>query len=233
MATTCHICPFRPSCLVAGVEKEALDKFSDALLRYTVRERGRSAFNQGERNDAFLFLCNGLVKTVKNLPGGRDVILEVLSAFSVVNVPPESESSRHPFSAVTMSDLTELASIKKEALFNLLNSYPKLGNNLCGHVSRRFVTSFNMLGAVQLEVRYRILTILSFFRGAWTAADTPGYVKISLPQGELAQLVQTTPETISRTLRQLREEKIVRISPKGEIFVAETALRDYLNESPS
>ena len=230
MATTCHICPFRPSCLVTGVEKEGLNKFSDLLLRYTVRGRGRSVFNQGERNDAFVFLCYGILKTVKSLPDGRNVILEVLSAFSLINVPPASDSARHPFSAVTTSDLTELASIKKGDLFNLLNSYPKLGDNLCGHVSRRFVTSFNMLGSVQLEVRHRILTILSFFRGAWKAESTPGYLKIPLTQGEMAQLIQTTPETISRTLRRLRDEKIVRISPRGEVSVAEAALKDYLNE---
>ena len=60
--------------------------------------------------------------------------------------------------------------------------------------------------------------------------DKPGYVKIPLTQAELAQLVQTTPETISRTLHRLREEKIVRVNPKGELSVAEAALRDYLNE---
>jgi CRP-like cAMP-binding protein len=228
--TTCHICPFRQSCLVAGVEKEGLDKFSFALLRYAVKERGRSVFNQGERNEAFVFLCNGLVKTVKNLPDGRDVILEMLSAFSLVNVPPESSISRHPFSAVTVSDVTELASIKKGDLFNLLNSYPKLGDNLCGHVSRRFVTSFNMLGAIQMEVHDRILTILAFFRDAWKAEEMPGYVKIPLTQGELAQLVQTTPETISRMLRRLRDEKIVQVSPTGDLLIASAALKDYLNE---
>ena len=121
--------------------------------------------------------------------------------------------------------------IKKEDLFNLLNSHPKLGDNLCGHVSRRIVTAFNMLGATQLGVRHRILTVLSLFRGAWTAEEKAGYVKIPLTQAELAQLVQTTPETISRCLRRLREEKIVRIGPKGELFVAEAALKDYLNES--
>jgi len=233
MATTCRVCPFQPSCIVAGVEKAGLDKFSDTLLRYAVRGKGRGVFNEGERNDAFIFLCNGLVKIVKNLPDGRDVILGVLSAFSVVNVPPESETSRHPFSAMTLSDLTELASIKGGDLFTLANSHPNLGDNLCGHFSRRFATAFNMLAATQLEVKHRILTVLSFFRSAWKPKNGARYVEIPLTQGELAQLVQTTPETISRTLRQLREEKIVQISPKGELSVAEAALRDYLNESPS
>ena len=230
MAASCHVCPFRPSCIVAGAEKEGLDQFSDALRRYCVKAKGRTIFNQGEPNEAFIFLCNGVVKVVKNLADGRDVILEVLSAFSIVNVPPASNTSQHPFSAVTLSDVTELASIKRGDLFNLLNSYPALGDNLCGHVSRRFVTAFNMLSSMQLEVKHRILTILSFFRGAWKAENRARYVKIPLTQGELAQLVQTTPETISRTLRQLREEQLVRVSPKGELSVAEAALRDYLNE---
>jgi len=233
MAKTCHVCPSRGSCIMAGVEREGLDRFSGALLRYPIRGKGRSVFNQGGSNNAFVFLCNGVVKTVKNLPDGSDVILEALSPFSVINVPPEGETSRHPFSAVTISALTELASIKKEDLFSLLDSFPRMSDNLCGHVSRRFVTSFNMLSAMQLEVRRRILAVLWFFRGAWKADDRAGYVSIPLTQGELAQLVQTTPETISRTLRQLREGKIVRISPEGEISVAEAALRDYLNESPS
>ena len=230
MATTCRVCPFQPSCIVAGVEKAGLDKFSDTLLRYAVRGKGRGVFNEGERNDAFIFLCNGLVKIVKNLPDGRDVILEVLSAFSIVNLSPASKTSQHPFSAVTLSDVTELASIKKGDLFELLNSYPTLGDNLYGHVSKRFVTVFNMLGSMQLGVKQRTLTILSFFRGAWGAEDRARYVKIPLTQGELAQLVQTTPETISRTLRRLREAQLVRVGPKGELSVAQAALRDYLNE---
>ena len=129
---------------------------------------------------------SGVVKVVKNLPDGRDVILEVLSAFSIVNVPPAGNTSQHSFSAVTLSDVTEFASIKKGDLFELLNSYPTLGDNLCGHISRRFVTAFNVLSSMQLEVKYRILTILSFFRGAWTAENRARYVKIPLTQGELA-----------------------------------------------
>ena len=230
MAASCHVCPFRPSCLVAGAEKEGLDRFSDALRRYSVKAKGRNIFHQGEPNDAFIFLCSGVVKVVKNLPNGRDVILEVVSAFSIVNVPPASNTSQHPFSAVTLSNVTELASIKKGDLFDLLKSYPTLGDNLCWHVSRRFVIAFNMLSSMQLGVKQRIFTILSFFSGAWKAENRARYVKIPLTQGELAQLVQTTPETISRTLRRLREEQIVRVGPKGELTVAEGALKDYLNE---
>ena len=230
MAASCHVCPFSPSCIVAGAEKGGLDQFSDALRRYSIKAKGRTIFNQGEPNEAFIFLCSGLVKVVKNLPNGRDVILEVLSAFSIVNLSPASKTSQHPFSAATLSDVTELASIKKEALVNLLNSYPTLGDNLYGHISRRFVTAFNMLGSMQLGVKQRTLTILSFFRGAWGAEDRARYVNIPLTQGELAQLVQTTPETISRTLRRLREAQLVRVGPKGELSVAQAALRDYLNE---
>ncbi len=230
MAASCHVCPLSPSCIIAGGKKEGLEQFSDALRRYSVNAKGRTIFNQGEPNEAFIFLCNGLVKVVKNLPDGGDVILEVLSAFSIVNVPPASKTSQHPFSAVTISDVTELASIKKEDLVNLLNSYPTLGDNLCGHVSRRFVTAFNMLGSMQLGVKQRTLTILSFFRSAWGAEDKARYVKIPLTQGELAQLVQTTAETISRTLRRLREDQHVRVGPKGELFVAEAVLRNYLDE---
>ena len=230
MAASCHVCPVRPSCLVASTEKDGLEQFSNALRRYSVKGKGRTIFNQGEPNEAFIFLCNGLVKVVKNLPDGTDVILEVLSAFSIVNVPPANKTSQHPFSAVTLSDVTELASIKKEDLFNLLHSYPTLENNLCGHVSRRFVIAFNMLSSMQLGVKHRILTILSFFRGTWKPENRARHVKIPLTQGELAQLIQTTPETISRTLRRLKEEHLVRISPKGELAVAEAALRDYLTE---
>lgn len=230
MAASCHVCSFRPSCIVASAKKEGLDQFSDALRRYSVKAKGRTIFNQGEPNEAFIFLCSGVVKVVKSLPDGRDVILEVLPASSILNVPPATTTFQHPFSAVTLSDVTELASIKKVDLFNLLNSYPTLGDNLCGHVSRRFVIAFNMLSSMQLGVKYRILTILSFFRDAWKAESRAGYVKIPLTQGELAQLIQTTPETISRTLRRLKEEHLVRISPKGELAVAEAALRDYLTE---
>ena len=229
MPTSCHVCSVIPSCIAAGAKKEGLDQFSDTLQRYSLKAKGRTIFNQGEPNEAFIFLCSGVVKVVKSLPDGRDVILEVLPAFSIVNVPPAGNISHHPFSAVTLSDVTELASIKKEDLFNLLNSYPTLGD-LCGHVSRRFVIAFNMLGSMQLGVKQRTLTILSFFRSAWGAEDRARYVKIPLTQGELAQLVQTTPETISRTLRRLREEQHVRVGPKGELFVAEAALRNYLDE---
>ena len=79
-------------------------------------------------------------------------------------------------------------------------------------------------------MKHRILTILSFFRSAWKPVNGARFVNIPLTQGELAQLIQTTPETISRTLRKLRKEKLVRIGPKGELTVAEAALRDYLNE---
>lgn len=55
-----------------------------------------------------------------------------------------------------------------------------------------------------------------------------GLIEIPLSHRELAQFAQTTPETLSRTLRALQNKGIIQVEKKGIRVLQEGALREYL-----
>lgn len=216
--------------MVAQLEKKCLDEFSASLVRYSVEGKERAIFNQGEPFDRCYFLCRGIVKLIRLLPGGEEVILEVLGPFSLLRGCLDHKNPAHAYSALTVSDSVEIACITTQKLLSLVKSYPGLGAEFLNHLAGRLDEAYGLLSAMKIRVRKRIILVLAHLRRYPEKEPQAGWSKIPISQTELAQFVQSTPETISRILRQLREEEVVRLDKRGKIFVAEEKLRHMLHE---
>ena len=228
MARSCHVCEYRHSCVVTQVEKKCLDEFSASLIRYSVESKERAIFNQGEPFNCCYFLCRGIVKLIRLLPSGEEVILEVLVPFSTLSGCPDDKNSTHTYSALTVSRSAEIAYITTQKLLSVINSCPGLGLAFSHHLGGRLDKAYELLSSMKMRVRERMLLVLERVLPYYEGETQPGWARIALSQTELARLVQSTPETVSRILHQLCDEEVIRLGKKGGIFVAKAKLEEML-----
>jgi CRP-like cAMP-binding protein len=221
MASACYSCTYQKHCVIWGENEKSIQAFSDSLLRYSIAGRGRSVFNQGELADGVYLICRGVVKLVRLGGAGEEIILEVLGPASIVGQFPKEPKTRsiHGYSAITASELVEVSVIPMERLLSLLESYPSVGYKISHHISVRLHQGYDMLANMKFPVRDRILRLLGNHLPGTEKRGRDLLVKMKLSRGELAQMAQTTPETVSRTLQVLEREGAIRTEKDGTLVL--------------
>ena len=228
MATSCLSCSVRRSCFAGEFDKKGLTIFSAALHRFSVRGKGRAIFNQGEPADRCYFLCNGVVKLTRLLMTGDEIILDVLAAPCGLGKCDELQRSVHFPSVVALTESVELAYIETDILLDLLKDYPSAMQRLLIHFREQTEKVYKLLASMKLKVRERLLSVIALNFFLAIKGDAPATVPLS--NVEIAQLIQTTPETVSRILRQLQAEGLVGWDAKGILTIKPRILRECLDQ---
>lgn len=232
MRKSCVTCLYRKSGALAGQSEKCVGEFSRLLHRYPIHRKGTAIFNQGQpASNGVYFLCQGWVKLTKLQKRGDEVILDILIPCSVIGEIPNGGRSTHVYSAISCEESVEVAYLAKEDLESLFHAYPALALSLSRHLSKRLSQAYRSLGNIRLSVRERVISVLARVFRRLGRKGTRGVVAIPLSYRELAQLVQTTPETLSRVLRSLQEEGLVRTEKKGLRILKEDLLDKYLQEN--
>jgi CRP-like cAMP-binding protein len=231
MVESCLLCPHRGSCILGGQNRKVVQDFSGSLRRLTIQGKGRAVFHQGDLFSDYHLLCEGAVKLVKVLRGGEQVILDVLGPFSFLSLIPEQKESRHRCTAVTLTASSEIANLSEAQLNTLLKRHPQLGLAVARYFSERLGVTGRLLAAMRLPVRDRLLAYLAGKISLGEARGANKVIDLHLSYRDLAEIIQTTPETLSRTLRQLQDDGVLR-ARKGVFEIIQVELvSSYLEDN--
>jgi CRP/FNR family transcriptional regulator len=231
MAQSCFECPYRnSSCVLAGQSRAAVREVSNSLKRLSFQGKGKVIFHQGEPFDGYYLLCEGSVKLVKVLKNGAQIIPDVLTPFSFMSLIPEGGSPRQACSAVTVVELSRVAHIKAARLNTLLGQFPALGFAIARHFSARLRACGRHLASMKLPVRDRVLGYVAGKMAFGEPERSKQVIPLHVTQRELAEIIQTSPETLSRAFRALQDDGIVRVR-KGSIEVLKVdAVEEFYND---
>ncbi|GEM_PF-2655483 len=228
----CVTCPYRETGCLEQQPDEAVAKFSNLLTRYSINGKGKTIFNQGELATGLYFLCNGLVKLTRVTEQGEEAILDLLSPCSIIGGgDAHSEKKTRFSSSVTVTELSEVAYLKKADIPFLLQDHPKIGIGLSGHMSKRLRGAYKLVADMKLPVEDRVLALIARIVVLLTGKCENIVIEIPLSHRELAQFAQITPETLSRTLHTLQDKGIIGVEKKGLRVLQVEELRKYVDET--
>ena len=228
----CVTCPYRETGCLEQHPDEAVAKFSHLLTRYSINGKGKTIFNQGELATGFYFLCNGLVKLTRVTEQGEEAILDLLSPCSIIGGgDAHSEKKTRFSSSVTVTELSEVAYLKKEDIPLLFEAYPGIGIGLSRHMSERLRGAYKLIADMKLPVEDRVLALIARLMILLTGKCDKGIIAIPFSHRELAQFAQVTPETLSRTLHTLQDKGIIGVEKKGLRVLQVEELRKYVDET--
>jgi len=173
---------------------------------------GVQLFQQGCPAEDVYFIGSGLVKLTILDQGGTEVIVCLRSAGWILGATAVILKESHQTSAATLTRC-QLQRVLAADLRKLLKSNPEL--SWCVHEihSRELRTHLERLTALATQsARSRLTHLLSqVIQGSDSDVSTQEYaLKIPLRQWEIAQLLAITPEHISRLLKSLERDGLVR-----------------------
>jgi CRP/FNR family cyclic AMP-dependent transcriptional regulator len=165
---------------------------------------------EDDPGDALYVVATGQVKVVLIGEDGREVILSVLGEgefFGEMALIDDEPRSAH---VIAMEDST-LVVLRREDFTNILMQVPAIALALLKELSRRLRRVDEKVGSlVLLDVNGRVAQLLL------ELADEEGGERITrrLTHHTIAQMIGSSRETVSRTMRDLVDKGLVHISRK-------------------
>lgn len=182
-------------------------------------EKGDRVFSEGDPSEMLFTVVSGRIKVVKAIPGGKELILEILGPGDPLGAIAAYESRPYPASAIALENSVCIAS-KRGAFMALLETCPSLVRGMLGGFSLRVIELGKRLSEItgsRVEARFaQIFLKLADRLGRPRGASI--FVALVLSRQDLADLAGTTMETSIRIMSRWGKEGLVSTEPDGFVI---------------
>jgi len=198
------------SVLFKGLQKDQLERVSEISFEKNFK-RGESIFFEGDEATGFYMVAEGKVKIFKMSLDGREQILHIFGPGEPFGEVPVFHGQPFPANAVTMAQSSLLFFPRREFV-DLVTNTPSLALSMLAMLSfrlRRFASQIESLSLK--EVPGRLAAHLVYLAEEQGRTDQ---VVLDIPKGQLASLLGTSPETLSRIFSKMSDEGLIRVNGK-------------------
>ncbi|OPY70540.1 MAG: Fumarate and nitrate reduction regulatory protein [Syntrophorhabdus sp. PtaU1.Bin002] len=183
-------------------------------------DRGQMIFAEGELANGFYVLRSGRVKIFKLSSEGKEQILHIFGPGEPFGEVPVFAGERFPAYAEIL-ETSEAVFFPKQSFVKLVKSDPSLALNLLAILSKRLKYFTQLVESLSLkEVPQRLATYLLFFRGS----EEENSVDLAIAKGQLASLLGTIPETLSRILNKMTAQGLIEVQGRQIKLIDRKAL---------
>ncbi len=178
-----------------------------AMKRLVIR--GQQVFFEGDKAVGFFILLAGRVKISKLSPEGKEQILHLIGPGDPFGEVPMFAGGFFPANAVAIED-TELLFFSRERFVEMIARQPALAMNMLAFLAQRLIHLTRLVENLSLkDVNERLAAYLLSLS---EDQKTPGEVSLDINKGQLASLLGTIPETLSRILTRLHNDGLIEVS---------------------
>ena len=210
------------SLLFSGLPEDQVCKVAEIAIskRYA---KGAAIFFEGEPGIGFYMVASGKVKIFKTSFDGREQILHIFGAGEPFGEVPVFHGNPFPANAEALSDC-EVLFFPRPEFVGLIHAHPSLALNMLAVLAlrlRRFATQVENLSLK--EVPGRLASYLQYLMEEQQRQDQ---VVLDIPKGQLASLLGTSSETLSRIFNKMSDEGLIRVEGKAIAILDSERLRE-------
>lgn len=179
------------------IRQIAVDKFCD---------KGKVIFLEGDDCNGFYIVADGKVKIYKVSFEGKEHILHIYGPGNPFGEVPVFAGKKFPANAQTLLK-SHLLFFPRTAFVELISQNPSLSLNMLAVLSmrlRQFTVQIENLSLK--EVPGRLASYLLYLAKEQGRVDT---VTLTISKGQLASLLGTIPETLSRILTKMSQQHLI------------------------
>ena len=210
--------------LFAGLPKPQQEALAAIAITKSF-PRGRLIFAEGAEAVGFYVLLSGRVKIYKMSLEGKEQILHLFGAGDAFGEAAVFAGHRYPAHAETMDPSTALF-LPRHAFVALVEKHPALALNMLADLSRRLHRFANLIEDLSLkEVPGRLAAYLLYLSERQGNSDD---LTLEVPKVQLASLLGTIPETLSRILARMVREGLIELAETRLIRILDRASLEQL-----
>ena len=176
------------------------------LARLQRYDTGDNIFQQGDEGRGFFVVRSGRAKVFQVGVNGREQILHIFAAGAHFAEVPAFDGKCFPASAAAL-EKTELLFFPRQFFLELLQQNPDLAVNLLKSFARHLRRFSNLVDNLSLKGVPERLAV--YLLNLSDRNDSALQVELDLSKGQLAAMLGTVPETLSRALLKLGKEGVI------------------------
>ena len=181
-----------------------------------VFQRGQVIFSEGDDGNGFFVAITGRVKIYKMSPDGKEQILHIFEPGEPFGEVPVFTGQQFPANAEAMKEC-RLYFFPRDSFVHLIKKNPSLALNMLAILSKRLRRFTMLVENLSLkEVPGRLAAYLLYLSDKGEGARD---LELSITKGQLASLLGTIPETLSRILGKMSGQGLIETEgPKIKIL---------------
>lgn len=213
----CVTCPVREEHVFCNLSLPALQKLNE-IKSTAVYPKSAMLFIEGQLPRGVFVLCKGKAKLFTSSSEGKTVILKVAEAGDVLGL--NATISNRPYELTAeMVEPGQANFIARDALLQFLRENGEIAVRVAEQLSRNYYSAIEevrMLGLASSPSEKLAKLLLSWSAHAAKSAD-PSHIKMSLTHEEIAEIIGTTRETVSRLFSEFKKKQLLQL--KGATLI--------------
>jgi CRP/FNR family transcriptional regulator, dissimilatory nitrate respiration regulator len=196
------------------IRQIAIDKFYD---------KGQTIFLESDDCNGFYIVVAGKVKIYKVSFEGKEHILHIYGPGNPFGEVPVFSGQKFPANAETLLK-SRLLFIPRQAFVDLISEHPSLALNMLAILSRRLRQFTVQIENLSLkEVPARLASYLTYLADEQATGDI---VSLTISKGQLASLLGTIPETLSRILAKMNKQDLIQVEGRNITLLDRNGLEE-------
>ena len=218
---TCHLRSDDFFCALSGESREAFDQIKHAA----VLPEGAVIFLEGQTPRGIFVLCQGQAKLFTTSRDGKTLIVRIAKPGEVLGLHAAVTGKPYELTVETMQP-SQLNFVSREDFLRFLKEHGDACLHAAQHISRDYHDAYDVVRSIGLShsISERVARFL--LASAMDGQVTNGVVRatLALTHEDIAQLMGTSRETVTRTLSKLRKKEIVELKGSTLIIHNKSAL---------
>lgn len=214
----CGTCEFRTLRMFCNLDTTALADFESIGVQATL-PRGVKVFQEDEPSNGIFVICTGQVKLSCISKEGRTLILKIAMHGDVLGLGAViSSGSRYEATAETIEP-TEIKSIRRDDFLSFIQKHGEASLHAAKALSEEYKAAFFDARRLALSgsAAGRLASVLLDLGKAASCGKPEMRFTMALTHEELANVVGSSRETVTRTLGRFKREKLIQM--RGTSFL--------------
>ncbi len=193
--------------LFSGMAEEQLAKIYH-IAQDKPYQNGDPIFWEGEPGNGFYVVVQGKAKIYKTSSEGKEQILHIYGPGQPIGEVPVFSGRQFPANAQAI-EKSRLLFFPRQDFIDLIAAHPSLALNMLAVLSRRlrqFTVQVENLSLKEVPARLASYLILLS-----KDQDNPESVRLPISKGQLASLLGTIPETLSRIFSKMSGQGLITV----------------------
>ncbi len=208
--------------LFHGLSLEEIETISKLIFEKNFG-KGETIFFEGDAADGFYIVSSGQIKVFKINPMGKEHILHIFGPGEPVGEVPVFSNQPFPASAEAIVK-SSLYFFPRRDFVALIEKNPSIALNMLAVLSRRLRQFASQIENLSLkEVPARLAGYLLYIAEEQNNDDV---VRLPVSKGQLASLLGTIPETLSRIFARMSEEGLIQVDGRSITILDRDGLLD-------
>lgn len=209
----CLTCHLHSDNFFCELSQKGLQEFESLKITNSY-PKGTMLFLEGQPSHGIYMLCQGKVKLSTCSRDGKAVILHIAEAGEVLGLSATVSNTVYEVTAEVL-ELCQVNFVRKDEFIRFLQNNVEACMNAAQQLSRNYHTAYvqiRSLGLSNTAADKLAKLLLEWCKANGDSSNGCTHLKITFTHEEIAEMIGTSRETVSRLLKNFKSRKLITVN---------------------